>query len=272
MVPVLFAILAFFSEVFFGEACFGEVLSSLEVSLFFETSLFLDVTVFLVVVLFFEIHSFFTVSVRFVCIRVFLVEPLFFGSCLFFEVTIFSVLVLFSETSTSLLVSGVFSSNVSSGISSAVSSGVSSSAVSFNLSISHSNTKLPVRLSNKRVTDFKKLTPLKSSTQVQSSLPQKATPCAKRCHTTYRPLRSVHSFFVQLIFYPTPKILCFTMIFNWSDITKSAHYGGGGGASTYPCISYSLDSPDSACQTACWLIQPFSHSSRQRVPILYNGC
>jgi len=40
--------------------------------------------------------------------------------------------------------------------------------------------------------------------------------------------------------------------------------------STIPCDTCSLDPPDSSFQTASRSVQPFSHSSRQRVPILYN--
>jgi len=52
--------------------------------------------------------------------------------------------------------------------------------------------------------------------------PQKATPCAKTRHATYGSLRTVHPFLYSSPFYPTPKILCFTMLFNRPDTPKSA--------------------------------------------------
>jgi len=41
-------------------------------------------------------------------------------------------------------------------------------------------------------------------------------------------------------------------------------------ASTCPCNTYSLYLRDSAFRTASRLVQPFLHSSRQRVPVLYS--
>ena len=38
-----------------------------------------------------------------------------------------------------------------------------------------------------------------------------------------------------------------------------------------PSNTSSLGLPDSASKTASWSVQPFSHSSHQTVPILYNG-
>ena len=50
--------------------------------------------------------------------------------------------------------------------------------------------------------------------QLQSSQPQKATPCTKTHHTTYRSLRSVHPFFAKLILTQPPKsyaLQCFSI-------------------------------------------------------------
>jgi len=55
--------------------------------------------------------------------------------------------------------------------------------------------------------------PLKSIMQVQSSWPQKATPCVKTRHTMYRSLRSVHPFFLHNAPFhpPTPKKSYYTV-------------------------------------------------------------
>jgi len=47
--------------------------------------------------------------------------------------------------------------------------------------------------------------------------PAKKTPCAKTRHTTDRSLRSVHPSLHRLFYFPTSKILCFTMLFNRPD-------------------------------------------------------
>jgi len=46
-----------------------------------------------------------------------------------------------------------------------------------------------------------------------------------------------------------------------------------GNANVHPrhLLHSSLGLPNSASQTASWLVQPFLHSSWQSVPILYNG-
>jgi len=63
---------------------------------------------------------------------------------------------------------------------------------------------------------------LKILTQEQPSGPPKDNSLHKtRYDTTYSSLRSVHQLFAQLTLYPTPKILCFTMVFNRPN-TKSA--------------------------------------------------
>jgi len=54
-------------------------------------------------------------------------------------------------------------------------------------------------------------------------------------------------------FYPVPKILCFTMLFNWPDSPKVPLPMVG---SISPCNTCSMDPPDSAFQTAYWSVQP----------------
>ena len=56
-----------------------------------------------------------------------------------------------------------------------------------------------------------------------STTPQKAPPI----HGHITSLRSVHPFLhSSSLFYRTPKILCFTMLFNRPDIPKSDHFRG----------------------------------------------
>ena len=66
------------------------------------------------------------------------------------------------------------------------------------------------------------ITSLKLLSQVQSSRPQKATPCTKARRTMYRSLRSLQLFLHISPFCPTPKIICFAMLFNGPDIPKGA--------------------------------------------------
>ena len=99
--------------------------------------------------------------------------------------------------------------------------------------------------------------------QVQSLWPQKATPCTKTHHTTCRSLRLVHRFLQSSPFLLNPQN---PMLYNWPNTqTKSdpSH-----GASASPCNAYFLDLTDLASQTASRPVQPFSHSSQQRVPML----
>jgi len=63
--------------------------------------------------------------------------------------------------------------------------------------------------------------------QVQALQPQKANPCVKTGHMTCRSLRSFQLFLHHSSFYPTHKILCFTMLFNRPDTPKSAPSSGG---------------------------------------------
>jgi len=91
---------------------------------------------------------------------------------------------------------------------------------------------------------------------------RKATPCTKTCHVTYRSLIGppvLHSSPCH------PKILCFTMLFNWPDTPKVPVSVG-----YTPRYACSLDPLNSAFQTASQSVQPFWCSSWQRVIILYN--
>jgi len=65
----------------------------------------------------------------------------------------------------------------------------------------------------------------------------------------------------QLTLYSTPKILCFTMLFNRQTARKVPL--------PEEASTCSLDPLDSAFQTASRSVQPFLHSSWQ-VPIPYN--
>ena len=62
-----------------------------------------------------------------------------------------------------------------------------------------------------------KITPLKILAQMQSSRPQKATPCAKARHTTYRSLKQ---FFAQFTFLPTPPNPVLCMLFSRLNTPK----------------------------------------------------
>ena len=70
-------------------------------------------------------------------------------------------------------------------------------------------------------------------------------------------------------FYSTPKVLCFTMLFNRPDTPKCPFPW----RHLHPHVmnTWFLDPPDSAFQTASRSVQSFLHSSGQAVPILSNA-
>ena len=70
---------------------------------------------------------------------------------------------------------------------------------------------------------------------------------------------------------PPKKILCFTMLFNRPDSQTPKSVRSRSLIYT-PYNACSLDLPDSASQNTPRSVQPFLHSSRHRVPILYNVC
>jgi len=117
---------------------------------------------------------------------------------------------------------------------------------------------------------IKKLTPLKFQHRWSHRNPQNATQSLAQKHIILTWCICCWDglpIFGQLTLYPSPKVLCFTLFFNQPEIPKSAHSCGG----IYtPCNTCSLDPPDWASQTVSWSIQPFLHSSRQKVHILYN--
>ena len=80
-------------------------------------------------------------------------------------------------------------------------------------------------------------------------------------------MKIVSPVFAQFTLLPNPvKILCFIMLSSRPDAPKVPLPVG---ASTSPCNACSV--PDSAFQTASRSVQPFVHSSRQTVPILYSA-
>ena len=85
---------------------------------------------------------------------------------------------------------------------------------------------------------------------------------------THRSLRSVHPFFAQLTLLPNPQNPMFYNAFQLARHPRSVLPMMG--IYTH-CNTRSLDSPNSAYQTASRSVQPFLHSSRQRVAILQNG-
>jgi len=69
----------------------------------------------------------------------------------------------------------------------------------------------------------------------------------------------------------SPQILCFTMLFNQSDTPKVLLPGAGGASTRHVVHVPWTHHADLSSQTAFRSVQPFLHSSRQRVlPILYN--
>ena len=99
---------------------------------------------------------------------------------------------------------------------------------------------------------------------------QKAPPCAETRHTTYRSLRSVEPFLHSSSFYPTPKIVCCTMLLKRPTPQVPISVGA---SITQHLTRGSLYQPDSVFPTASWLAQPFfsrfctAHGS---VPIFQN--
>jgi len=80
-------------------------------------------------------------------------------------------------------------------------------------------------------------------------------------HVTYRSLKSVNPFLHDTPFTRPPN----PMLYNCPDTPKVPLLMG---AATFPCNTGYLDWPYSASETASRLVQPFLHSSRQRVPVL----
>jgi len=71
------------------------------------------------------------------------------------------------------------------------------------------------------------------------------------------------------IFYTTPKMLDFTMLFNWLD-TQTVQVHLPAGAYMSPCYTYSLDPPDTAFKTAPQ--SRFSHFCTAHGSTLYIVC
>jgi len=99
--------------------------------------------------------------------------------------------------------------------------------------------------------------------QVQSLRPQKATPCAKTRHTTYRSFTSVHPFLLHSSpFYPIPQNTMLCNAFQSAKHPKSApSYGGF----YIPCNKCS-HGPTCLSISNCILIA----AAHSRVPILYD--
>jgi len=80
-----------------------------------------------------------------------------------------------------------------------------------------------------------KINATKNFKTIHSLQPQKVTPSTKARHTMYRSLRLVCPFLLHSSsFYPTPKSLFFTMLFNQTDtpkVDRTARHGVGTGDS-----------------------------------------
>ena len=63
--------------------------------------------------------------------------------------------------------------------------------------------------------------------QAQSSRPKKRKSLRKNTSYDAQIVKIDHPFLHSSPFYPTPKILCFTVVFNRPDTRKSAPYRGG---------------------------------------------
>ena len=83
--------------------------------------------------------------------------------------------------------------------------------------------------------------------------------------------------FAQLPFYIQPPQILFYSAFQpaWHPkipVPLTPQFIRSGGGIYVPiCSTCFLNPPDSQPQTASWSVQPFLHSSRQWVPIHYNG-
>jgi len=109
---------------------------------------------------------------------------------------------------------------------------------------------------------------MKTTKKTQSSRLPKGNSLRKKktIYRSLRLLRLVHPFFTQLM--QPPEIICFTMLFNQPDTPRYTrpflwrHL--------HPRIIRVTRNHQLSIQTASQSVQPFLHSSRQRVPILYN--